>query len=50
MADRVYHGIREDRFYLLAEEGTSWDRACLTRLDDIRLRRNPTLGAVSGGN
>jgi len=50
MADRVYQGIREDRFYLLAEEGTSWDRACLTRLDDIRLRRNPTLGVVSGGN
>lgn len=50
MADRVYHGIREDRFYLLAEEGTSWDHACRTRLDDIRLRRNPTLGAVSGGN
>lgn len=50
MADRVCHGIREDRFYLLAEEGTSWDRACQTRLEDIRLRRNPTLGGVSGGN
>jgi NAD(P)-dependent dehydrogenase (short-subunit alcohol dehydrogenase family) len=50
MADRVVHGIREDRFYLLAEEGSSWDRACQTRLEDIRLRRNPTLGAVSSGN
>lgn len=50
MADRVYHGIREDRFYLLADEGTSWDRACLARLEDIRLRRNPTLGVVTSGN
>ena len=50
MADRVVEGIREDRFYLLAEEGTSWDAACRTRLDDIRLRRNPTLGVVSGEN
>jgi len=50
MADRVVEGIREDRFYLLAEEGTSWDRACLARLEDIRLRRNPTMGVVSSGN
>ena len=50
MADRVVRGIREDRFYLLAEEGTSWDQACRTRLEDIRLRRNPTLGGVTGGN
>ena len=50
MADRVFDGIRDDRFYLLAEEGTSWDRACQTRLEDIRLRRNPTFGAVTGGN
>jgi NAD(P)-dependent dehydrogenase (short-subunit alcohol dehydrogenase family) len=50
MADRVYHGIREDRFYLLAEAGTTWDRACLARLEDIRLRRNPTMGVVTSGN
>ncbi|MEZ4331158.1 MAG: SDR family NAD(P)-dependent oxidoreductase [Myxococcota bacterium] len=50
MAERVYQGIREDRFYLLADEGTSWDRACLARLEDIRLRRNPTLGVVTSGN
>ena len=50
MADRVFDGIREDRFYLLAEEGTSWDNACQMRLEDIRLRRNPTFGAVTGGN
>lgn len=50
MAERVFEGIREDRFYLLADEGTSWDRACLARLEDIRLRRNPTLGVVTSGN
>lgn len=50
MAERVLAGIREDRFYLLAEEGTSWDQACRTRLDDIRLRRNPTFGTVTSGN
>ncbi|MBJ20978.1 MAG: SDR family NAD(P)-dependent oxidoreductase [bacterium] len=50
MADRVFEGIREDRFYLLAEEGKSWDQACRTRLDDIRLRRNPTLNAIAGSN
>lgn len=43
MADRVVTGIREDRFYLLADEGTVWETACLQRLDDIRARRNPTL-------
>ena len=50
MADRVFEGIRTDTFYLLADEGTSWDLACRTRLDDIRARRNPTTGGVSGEN
>jgi len=50
MADRVFEGIRTDTFYLLAEEGTSWDQACRTRLDDIRARRNPTTNAVTGAN
>ena len=50
MADRVFEGIKEDRFYLLAEEGTNWDQACRTRLDDIRARRNPTLNAITGSN
>lgn len=50
MAARVVEGIRSDRFYLLAEKGTSWDNACLQRLDDIRLRRNPTLGSIDGSN
>ena len=50
MADRVFEGIREDRFYLLAEEDTNWDFACKPRLEDIRLRRNPTLNAFGGAN
>jgi NAD(P)-dependent dehydrogenase (short-subunit alcohol dehydrogenase family) len=50
MADRVFEGIRTDTFYLLAEEGTNWDYACRTRLEDILARRNPTLNAVAGGN
>ena len=50
MADRVFEGIKNDTFYLLAEEGGSWDRACRIRLDDIRERRNPTTGALSGAN
>lgn len=48
MAERVYEGIKEDRFYLLADEGTNWDAACLARLEDIRLRRNPTFGVIAG--
>jgi hypothetical protein len=47
MAERVYQGIKHDQFYLLAEEGTNWEAACLTRLEDIRLRRNPTFGLIS---
>lgn len=50
MAERVLEGIKTDTFYLLAEEGGSWDRACQTRLDDIRERRNPTTDALSGAN
>ena len=50
MADRVFQGIQDDQFYLLADESTSWDAACKTRLEDIRLRRNPTQGAMSGNN
>jgi len=50
MAERVYQGIKEDRFYLLADEGTSWEQACLARLEDIRLRRNPSSGVITGAN
>jgi NAD(P)-dependent dehydrogenase (short-subunit alcohol dehydrogenase family) len=48
MAERVVTGIREDRFYLLAEPGSEWEAACHQRLDDIRERRNPTLGVITG--
>ena len=50
MAERVYQGIKQDRFYLLAEEGTNWEAACLARLEDIRLRRNPTSGVITEAN
>jgi NAD(P)-dependent dehydrogenase (short-subunit alcohol dehydrogenase family) len=40
MADRVFDAIKEDRFYILSEE--SWREACNTRLEDIRLGRNPS--------
>jgi len=40
MADRVHDAILADRFYILAED--AWRDACYTRLDDIRLGRNPT--------
>ena len=42
IAERVVAAIREDRFYVLPEED-AWLDACQVRLDDIRLRRNPTL-------
>jgi len=50
MAARVVEGIREDRFYLLADEGTTWDAACRKRLEEIRTRSNPTFGLVEGAN
>lgn len=40
MADRVFDAIQADRFYILSEE--SWREACNTRLEDIRLGRNPS--------
>jgi hypothetical protein len=40
MANRVVAAIREDRFYILAED--EWRDACEVRLDDIREARNPT--------
>jgi NAD(P)-dependent dehydrogenase (short-subunit alcohol dehydrogenase family) len=46
IADRVVAAIREDRFYVLPEED-AWLDACRVRLEDIRLRRNPTL-AIPG--
>lgn len=46
IADRVIDAIRENRFYILSNDG--WRDACNARLEDIRLRRNPTF-AVPGG-
>ena len=40
--------IREDRFYVLPEED-AWLDACAARLEDIRLRRNPTLAIPGAG-
>jgi NAD(P)-dependent dehydrogenase (short-subunit alcohol dehydrogenase family) len=49
MAERVVAGIRDGRFYLLSEEGGSWRASCDTRLEDIRLARNPTF-QMTGSN
>jgi NAD(P)-dependent dehydrogenase (short-subunit alcohol dehydrogenase family) len=49
MAERVVAGMRDGRFYLLSEEGGSWRASCNTRLEDIRLARNPTF-QMQGGN
>jgi len=48
LAERVLDAIREQRFYILSEEGDPWRGACHQRLDDIRAGRNPSL-AVPGG-
>lgn len=40
IADRTLEAIRENRFYVLAED--AWRRTCDTRLEDVRLARNPT--------
>jgi NAD(P)-dependent dehydrogenase (short-subunit alcohol dehydrogenase family) len=47
IAERVLRAIRERRFYVLAED--AWREACETRLEDIRLARNPTFVAPVGG-
>jgi NAD(P)-dependent dehydrogenase (short-subunit alcohol dehydrogenase family) len=40
IADRAVESMREGRFYVLAED--DWRRTAETRLEDIRLARNPT--------
>jgi len=40
IAERVVGAIRENRFYILADD--AWRKTCEVRLEDIRLRRNPT--------
>ncbi len=49
MAERVVAGVRAGRFYLLSEEGGTWRASCNTRLEDIRLARNPTF-QMTGAN
>jgi len=41
IADRVVDAIRDERFYILAED--AWRDTCNARLEDIREGRNPTL-------
>ena len=48
IAQRVLEGIRENRFYILAED--VWRRACESRLEDIRLARNPTFAPPVEGD
>lgn len=40
IAERTLSAIREQRFYVLAED--DWKRACDLRCEDVRLARNPT--------
>jgi NAD(P)-dependent dehydrogenase (short-subunit alcohol dehydrogenase family) len=40
IAERVVAAIRDERFYILAED--RWREACNLRLDDVRAGRNPT--------
>jgi hypothetical protein len=37
----VLSAVKEDRFYVLSDADV-WRRSCETRLEDIRLGRNPT--------
>jgi NAD(P)-dependent dehydrogenase (short-subunit alcohol dehydrogenase family) len=41
IADRVLRAVKEDRFYVLSD-ADAWRRSCETRLEDVRLARNPT--------
>ncbi len=43
LAERALQGIREEKFYILADGG--WAKAAQIRLDDIREGRNPTFSA-----
>jgi NAD(P)-dependent dehydrogenase (short-subunit alcohol dehydrogenase family) len=42
LADRALQAVRDGLFYVLSPEGRGWRKACETRLEDIRLSRNPT--------
>jgi hypothetical protein len=42
IAARVVHAIQEDHFYIFSD-AEAWRRSCESRLEDIRLGRNPIL-------
>lgn len=42
LAERVLQGIKDNTFYLLPPAGNPWRDTASTRLEDIRLVRNPT--------
>ncbi|MCC6848128.1 MAG: hypothetical protein IT294_06460 [Deltaproteobacteria bacterium] len=42
IADRVLRAVRENRCYVLSDD-PAWRRRAETRLEDVRLARNPTL-------
>lgn len=44
LAQRTLSAIREERFYILSDD--SWRDVCNSRLEDIRLGRNPTPAAL----
>ncbi|MGH0033551.1 MAG: SDR family NAD(P)-dependent oxidoreductase [Myxococcota bacterium] len=43
IADRVLDAMDARRFYILPDDHEGWRLACESRLEDIRLGRNPTL-------
>jgi short-subunit dehydrogenase len=47
IADRVLSAIRDERFYVLSEDG--WRRSAELRCEDVRLARNPTLAPPGAG-
>ena len=42
LAERVLQAVKDDAFYILPPEENPWTATANTRLEDIRLRRNPT--------
>lgn len=47
LAERAFEAIRENRFYVLPPDDSSWRTACDSRLDDIRTQQNPTFVATT---
>jgi len=42
LADRVLQAIKDKAFYILPPEDNPWRETARTRLEDIRLMRNPS--------